>query len=350
MKRLVALGAVLALALGAGAMGCDTDDDNDNEGRAGRGGVGGTAGRGGAGGTGGIGGEGGTAGEGGTGGVGGQGGQGGTAGAGGAGGGIGGIGGGEMVIDAPLNGSNEVQSVATGATGQATAVLNDSLLEVVGTFTGLESPLFSVEGSPGHVHTGLLDGVGPIVFDLDVNSTDQRSGSFSGSKELSEEELTQFKSGEFYVNIHSELYPTGEIRGQFASQQRPPADELFALTLSGANEDPPVTTDASGVVSVSLRGNRMGLNGSFRDLSSDLHVVSGSSAHVHQAPIGEAGPIVFNVTVTANPDNRSGSFTAVMNLNPTLEKAFKDGDLYLNIHSVDHPTGEIRVQLIPPEG
>lgn len=350
MKRLGALGAVLALAMFGGFVGCDTDDDEE-EGRGGRGGIGGFGGLGGFGGIGGIGGEaGGLGGAGGAGGSGGAGGAGGTGGVGGT-GGTGGIGGGDVVLeDIPLNGNNEFTSVATDATGKASAVLNGDTLTVVGDFQNLGSPLFPVSGSAAHVHSAMIDASGPIIFPLDVVSSNQRSGTFSGSKELSPDEKTQFGEGLFYVNVHSELYPNGEIRGHFADRQRAPADQLYQLELSGANEVPPVTTSATGVISVSLRGsgNRMELNCSFTGLSSDLELVSGSPAHVHRAPPGEAGPIQFNVQVVPNSDNRSGTCMVVRDLNAVQLEAYDAGELYFNIHTEDHPTGELRVQLVPP--
>lgn len=348
MKRLGALGAALALAWFGGTIGCGTEDNE--EGRAGSGGIAGHGGVGGIGGTGGIGGQGGTGGTGGIGGEGGSGGTGGTGGAGGRGGsgGIGGIGGGEMTSETELNGNGEVPSVATSATGHAVAVLNGNTLTVMGDFQGLESPLHKVEGSAAHVHSANIDGVGPIVFDLDVTSSDQRNGTFEGSKELSEAEKAEFGNGAFYVNVHTENYPTGEIRGQFAGRQQAPADQLYQVILSGTNEVPPVTTSATGVASVSLRGNRLGINCSFKGLSSDLHSVSGSPAHVHQGEMGMTGPISFNVEVKPNPDNRSGSCSVIKDLNAGLMEAYEDGRLFINIHTVDNPSGEIRAQLVPP--
>src|SRR3712207_5368415 len=81
-------------------------------------------------------------------------------------------------------------------------------------------------------------------------------------------------------------------------------------TLTGAQEVPAVTTSATGTVTAELDDATLTVSGSFSGLSSDLTPVAGSPGHVHRAPRGENGPIAFNLNVTANADNRSGTFTA----------------------------------------
>ena len=109
---------------------------------------------------------------------------------------------------------------------------------------------------------------------------------------------------------------------------------------------PPTTTQATGTVTAELDGDELAVVGSFTDLSSDLFPVSGSAAHVHNAPEGKNGGIVFNLEISTT-DNRSGVFTGSKTLNDEEKDAFKDGNLYVNIHSVDFNGGEIRGQLKP---
>ncbi|WP_395837540.1 CHRD domain-containing protein [Archangium violaceum] len=109
--------------------------------------------------------------------------------------------------------------------------------------------------------------------------------------------------------------------------------------LSGANEVPPVTTSASGTASATLDGDELSVSGTFSGLSSPLHEESGSSAHVHQAPPGENGGIVFNLSVTSD-----GNFSGTKKLTDAEKEAFKAGRFYVNVHSENHKTGEIRGQ------
>ncbi|MFP2933143.1 CHRD domain-containing protein [Pyxidicoccus sp. 3LG] len=114
-----------------------------------------------------------------------------------------------------LSGSNEVPANSSTAQGAATAELDGDELVVTGEFSGLGSDLMPVSGSAAHIHNAPAGANGPIVFNLEVTTSDNRSGTFTGRKTLSDDEKTAFETGNFYVNIHTANYPMGEIRGQF---------------------------------------------------------------------------------------------------------------------------------------
>ncbi len=110
--------------------------------------------------------------------------------------------------------------------------------------------------------------------------------------------------------------------------------------LSGNNEVPAVTTTASGTANATLDGDELSVSGTYSGLSSALFEVSGSSAHVHNAPTGENGPIVFNLTVNAS----NGSFSGTKTLTDSEKDAFAAGRFYVNIHTENHNGGELRGQ------
>lgn len=116
--------------------------------------------------------------------------------------------------------------------------------------------------------------------------------------------------------------------------------------LSGAQEVPSNMSEASGTAHAELDGDELTVTGTFSNLSSALVEVSGSAAHVHNAPRGENGPIVFNLVITST-DNLNGVFTGSKTLSDDQKDAFKNGDLYVNVHSVSYDAGEIRGQLEP---
>jgi len=118
-------------------------------------------------------------------------------------------------------------------------------------------------------------------------------------------------------------------------------------TLTGAEEVPAVTTSATGNVTAELDGDDLKVDGTFSGLSSDLAPVAGSAAHVHKAEKGVSGPILFNLNVTPNADGRSGTFSATATLSDADKDAFRDGLLYVNVHTTNNPGGEIRAQLEP---
>lgn len=121
----------------------------------------------------------------------------------------------------------------------------------------------------------------------------------------------------------------------------------FDFNLTGAQEVPSVDTTATGEGTATLDDNQLTLEGSFEGLSSDLREVEGSSAHIHEAPAGENGPIVFNLDVTPGADNRSGTFEGTFDLTDEQVSAFEDGRYYVNVHTETFPGGEIRGQLEP---
>ena len=119
-------------------------------------------------------------------------------------------------------------------------------------------------------------------------------------------------------------------------------------TLTGANEPTPVTTNANGASTATLDGDTLTVTGTFTALSSDLVDISGTSAHVHRGAAGTSGPVFFNLTVTST-DKRNGSFNGTKKLNEEEQQDFKNGLLYVNVHTTTNQGGEIRGQFRPTE-
>ena len=138
----------------------------------------------------------------------------------------------QTVREAPLRGYNQVDPVATAATGSAQATLNGMQLEVTGSFEGLTAEALNVAGTPAHVHVGGPGVNGPVVLALRPTlPADSLSGSFDQTFDLMATDFpdgitadsvrSAFENGNLYVNVHSEQYPGGEVRGQLL-----PADNV----------------------------------------------------------------------------------------------------------------------------
>ena len=116
-----------------------------------------------------------------------------------------------------------------------------------------------------------------------------------------------------------------------------PGSGAISVKLTGAEEVPPVSTAGSG-------------SGSFR-IAEDGAVsgsvttkdVPGTMAHIHQGAAGKNGPVI--VPLTKNGDTYS--VPEGRKLTGTQLQAFKEGSLYVNVHSNKHKGGEVRAQLKP---
>lgn len=247
-----------------------------------------------------------------------------------------------------LAGENEVPPVASPASGEVIATLDGDVLTLSGEFSDLEADLLEVSGSSAHIHQGDTAEAGPILFNLDVASTDGRSGTLAGTFELTSEQMTLFEQGLLYVNVHTEVNPAGEIRGQLTPDQPSLAavDATFDAALLPENETAVVVSDASGTATAVVRDRQLTLSGQFTGLISPLMDVGGSPAHVHVAPPGEDGPIVFPISVFPDEDMRGGRLSVTRTLTDDELAALEAGDYYVNVHTETYPAGEIRGQLI----
>ena len=100
--------------------------------------------------------------------------------------------------------SNKVDSLA--GSGSVTAVLTGSSLAINGTFEGLKSP-----ATLAQIHLGQRGVRGPAMFELTI--TKAPSGSITGTIMLTPVQLEALKQSRFYVQIHSEKAPDGNLWG-----------------------------------------------------------------------------------------------------------------------------------------
>ena len=90
--------------------------------------------------------------------------------------------------------------------GSLTAVLAGKKLTITGTFEGLRSP-----ATIARVHRAPRGIRGPAMLDLAVSKA--TSGTVSGSLELTPAQIEDLRNGRFYVQIHSEGAPDGNLWG-----------------------------------------------------------------------------------------------------------------------------------------
>jgi CHRD domain len=108
--------------------------------------------------------------------------------------------------------------------------------------------------------------------------------------------------------------------------------------LTGDREVPPVVTTATATSDIVV-GTDKYVHGGVQTTG-----IEATAAHIHVGAPGVSGPVAVTLTKT-QPDHWSvpdgTKFTAEQ------YESFKAGNLYINVHSAEHASGEIRAQLKP---
>jgi hypothetical protein len=110
-----------------------------------------------------------------------------------------------------LSGAQSVPPVDTSGTGAADLTYDSATRTVTWniTYSGLSSPV-----TMAHFHGPAKEGQnGPVVIWLTKQGAAPTTP-VTGSATLTPEQAQQFTTGEWYINVHSQSHPAGEIRGQ----------------------------------------------------------------------------------------------------------------------------------------
>lgn len=116
-----------------------------------------------------------------------------------------------------------------------------------------------------------------------------------------------------------------------------PGSNAVGVKLSGAEEVPPVKVTGSGSGSFRLAEDG-GITGSVTTKD-----VAGAAAHIHIGAKGRNGPVI----VPLEKKGDTYSVPAGRKLSDAQVKAFKAGELYVNVHSAKYKGGEVRGQIQP---
>lgn len=124
------------------------------------------------------------------------------------------------LLEAFLDGLQEVAPVATPASGFFTGTLDD----VSGAFTVTTGTYQDLLAGSTAVH---LHGLAPpginaaAIITLTLDAPGTTTGTFSGAGVLTAPQITGLLAGNTYINIHSSAFLGGEIRGQVATIPEP---------------------------------------------------------------------------------------------------------------------------------
>ena len=168
----------------------------------------------------------------------------------------------------------------------------------------------------------------------------------------------------FYINTHTTVNPGGEIRSQLHSTD----NTALQVTLSPANETPPITTppdsNASAVTIIRIHTVRntdgtiaaatVGFDVNYRALTPGTNI---TGLHIHQQLPGVSGSIVIptSVSTVAVDPSGNGNVSQSVTISPTFPSAaaltavnqlvLDPFGFYENLHTTIHAGGAIRNQL-----
>ncbi|WP_113912965.1 CHRD domain-containing protein [Roseovarius dicentrarchi] len=109
-----------------------------------------------------------------------------------------------ITYTADLTAGAEVPPNDSGATGTADVTVDTEAKTVAWT---VEYDGLTGDATAAHIHGPAAEGenAGPVITMSDINE---------GEAEITDEQIAELEDGKYYVNIHTEQNPDGEIRGQ----------------------------------------------------------------------------------------------------------------------------------------
>lgn len=111
-----------------------------------------------------------------------------------------------QTVRVTLSGDQETPPVKTAASGSGTITVNpDKTVSGSVATTGVEATM-------AHIHQAPSGKSGPVIIPLQKNG--EYGWTVPAGAKLTDEQYQAFKSGNLYVNVHSEANKAGEIRGQ----------------------------------------------------------------------------------------------------------------------------------------
>jgi hypothetical protein len=123
------------------------------------------------------------------------------------------------------------------------------------------------------------------------------------------------------------------------------APQSISVALSGAQQVPAVTSPGSGTANFTFDPATHVLTWSitYSGLSSPA-----TMSHLHNGAAGKNGPVVLWLSTRGAAP--TSPFSGSVKLTPRQVAQLKAGDWYVNLHSKDHPAGELRGQVVLPGG
>lgn len=253
-----------------------------------------------------------------------------------------------LSIDVDVSGAQDVPRNSSTQTASGKVEIDETLMKLRAAID--LSGVSDVEAA--HIHTGVVGTNGAVAFAFEKSEGGDSGGYYGASGSSSNEdkdmwviketdvtaaEIAQMKSGGWYINVHTTDFPDGELRGQILT------DEFVLVTfaLSGEQEVPVVSTSAAGDGYAVVNTDTY-----------DLHLVAvatgvdlATAAHIHTGRVGNNGDVL--VALVQSGENLGTWLTPEdTKIDAEILGVLASGGHYVNIHTAENPTGEIRGQIL----
>jgi hypothetical protein len=233
-----------------------------------------------------------------------------------------------LLFTAHLTGAQETPAVQTEADGVASFILNathDTMCVMV-TVKGLSGPITSV-----NIYEGDTSVVGPIAIPLTNINGYTVMATLTGAS-VSDSSIAKFLDGHYYISINTAANPAGEIRGQIMLE----TDHAFVALIEGAQEVPPVLSNAIGIVIIDLYRNmeRADIFAQFTGLNS---LVVGFSLFQGTPSVNGLELANYDTVINGNVINIEVDDSIFLN-------DLMAGNVYVNVRTQNNLTGELRGQ------
>jgi hypothetical protein len=242
-----------------------------------------------------------------------------------------------------LEASQEVVTPPVSSLGRGTVIVKynteTNMFDLLGDYQNLTSNV-----TMSHIHgPAPIGSSAGVLFDL--TNTGGAMGTLTASRTLTETEESQLLAGNWYANVHTVNFGSGEVRAQLmplsSGETQYLTAEMDPDEERAARPTPTIASSGIGTAVAVLDKitRNIYLTGSYSNLSSGI-----SNSHIHRHPYGQSGEVSINLNFISGTTSGTVSGSAT-NIRASLMDSIIAGNTYVNIHSSNYSGGEIRGQL-----